>query len=176
LIAYEMAQQLEAAGETVACLAIMDTPAPSVQLTNPLSAILHLGVKTLLPALSAYCIDYLRLWRQQQAGLPLPALHRLLRVTLANTRASRQVHLQPYSGRVTLLRSAQDFGALGQHPDLGWGAFARGGVEVVSVPGDHMTLLRQPHVPIVAERLRACLVKAGQPSLSNNVVKTKEHA
>ena len=165
LVAYIMAQQLEAAGETVACLAILDTPAPSDALTITPTDALRIGVKTLAPAIGAYFIDYWKLWRQRQSALTLPPPHRLLRVTLASVRASRQVLLQSYPGPVTLLRSTQDFGAIAHRPDLGWGDFARGGVDVVPVPGDHMTLVRQPHVPIVAERLAACLAKARQRSV-----------
>ncbi|MCX6047110.1 MAG: amino acid adenylation domain-containing protein [Chloroflexi bacterium] len=165
LIAHVMAQQLEAVGETVACLAIIDTPAPSSQLPNTLGAALRFGIKTLAPALGAYVTDYWKLWRQRQLDLQLPAPYRLLRVTLANAQAGRYYKMQPYAGRVTLLRSTQDFGPLGQGPDLGWRDFARGGVDVVPVPGDHMTLLRPPHVSLVAEQLTASLAKARQQAM-----------
>jgi len=40
---------------------------------------------------------------------------------------------------------------------MGWGDRTRGGVEVERVPGEHMTLLREPHVIVLAEKLRRWL-------------------
>src|SRR5436853_5848873 len=39
-------------------------------------------------------------------------------------------------------------------PTLGWGSVAAGGVEVISTPGDHFSLLRPPHVQALVERMR----------------------
>jgi aspartate racemase len=64
-----------------------------------------------------------------------------------------------YAGRVTLLRaSAQPLSRL-QAADLGWSQLAGGGVEVIHVPSSHETLFAEPHVRVLAERLRACLHK-----------------
>jgi amino acid adenylation domain-containing protein len=40
---------------------------------------------------------------------------------------------------------------------LGWNAFSSQPVNVHFVPGDHVTLLRLPHVQVLAERLNACI-------------------
>ena len=34
---------------------------------------------------------------------------------------------------------------------------AKGPVEVISVPGNHMTMMRPPYVQVLAKRLKACL-------------------
>jgi len=34
-----------------------------------------------------------------------------------------------------------------------------GGIEVHEIPGTHETLLQEPHVQIVAEKLKACLAQ-----------------
>jgi len=39
----------------------------------------------------------------------------------------------------------------------GWGQFSEGPVEVHVVPGDHLTMMTEPHVQVLAERLKACL-------------------
>jgi thioesterase domain-containing protein/acyl carrier protein len=65
-----------------------------------------------------------------------------------------------YSGRLTLFRARMvpDFvGSDFSDPSLGWGRWAAEGVEVLSVPGDHMNLLQPPHVRDLAEALKACL-------------------
>ncbi|MFB2875364.1 amino acid adenylation domain-containing protein [Floridanema aerugineum] len=40
---------------------------------------------------------------------------------------------------------------------LGWNAFSSQPVDVQFVPGDHVTILRLPHVQVLAERLNACI-------------------
>jgi thioesterase domain-containing protein/acyl carrier protein len=45
-------------------------------------------------------------------------------------------------------------------PDWGWERLAQNTLEIYSVPGDHMTILSQSHVGILATQLKACLDKA----------------
>jgi hypothetical protein len=66
---------------------------------------------------------------------------------------------QAYAGCVTLFRSRT-------HPLLcsfdercGWGELARGGVEVRLVPGEHESILVEPHVQALAADLRRLLVE-----------------
>jgi thioesterase domain-containing protein len=46
-------------------------------------------------------------------------------------------------------------------PTLGWRGLARGGVELHRVPGNHASIMNEPIVGQLAERLRACI--AGCP-------------
>jgi thioesterase domain-containing protein/acyl carrier protein len=62
-----------------------------------------------------------------------------------------------YPGRVTLFRARVRPLFRLHGPDLGWGPFARGGVEVIVIPGNHETILKEPHVRALAARLRARL-------------------
>ncbi len=41
------------------------------------------------------------------------------------------------------------------HPLKGWDKVATEGVELVVVPGDHFTMMREPHVEVLAEQLRS---------------------
>jgi amino acid adenylation domain-containing protein len=45
-------------------------------------------------------------------------------------------------------------------PALGWGQFSAEPVEIHVVPGDHVTMMTEPHVHVLAEQLRACLDRA----------------
>src|SRR5258707_1208696 len=45
-------------------------------------------------------------------------------------------------------------------PKLGWQGLAAGGLEIHEVPGDHNTILLEPHVGALAEKLRRCIEKA----------------
>lgn len=42
-------------------------------------------------------------------------------------------------------------------PTWGWQEFAKGPVELIFVPGNHITMIAQPHVRVLAERLTECL-------------------
>ena len=69
-----------------------------------------------------------------------------------------------YTGPVTVLRTQ------GQHAtvshDLGWGALCQGDVDVIDVPGNHMTVLREPQVTAVACQLQALLDHASVETTS----------
>ncbi|HLG68842.1 MAG TPA: thioesterase domain-containing protein, partial [Chloroflexota bacterium] len=69
------------------------------------------------------------------------------------------LHYAPglYDGRVTLFRARvqRPFALL--PPDLGWRQLAIGGAEIHVVPGDHASILHEPHVAVLAEKLTACL-------------------
>ena len=60
---------------------------------------------------------------------------------------------KPWSGRITLFRASEQ-----PDPrlprDLGWTAFAEGGVEVYELPGDHDLVFREPNIQILAEQVR----------------------
>jgi len=48
---------------------------------------------------------------------------------------------------------------LKQQADWGWSQYAEGSVDILMVPGDHHTMMSQPHVQVLAEKLRKCLEK-----------------
>jgi thioesterase domain-containing protein/acyl carrier protein len=44
-------------------------------------------------------------------------------------------------------------------PTWGWSRYAEGLVDILMVPGDHFTMMNQPQVQVLADKLRACLDK-----------------
>ena len=44
-------------------------------------------------------------------------------------------------------------------PTWGWSQYAEDLVDILMVPGDHFTMMNQPNVQVLAEKLRACLDK-----------------
>jgi aspartate racemase len=42
-------------------------------------------------------------------------------------------------------------------PDLGWSELAPGGLEIHDVPGDTFSMLEEPHIQVLAEKLRDCI-------------------
>ncbi len=77
--------------------------------------------------------------------------------------ASVEYTIRPYPGRVTVYRAIErvfydaDYAAAG----LGWGSVALGGVDTIDVPGDHVGILREPAVGVIARSLRERIDRLG---------------
>ncbi len=67
---------------------------------------------------------------------------------------------QVYRGKMTLFQAAKQPLGIYRDPKLGWQGLAAGGLEIHEVPGDHNTILLEPHVGTLAEKLRGCIEKA----------------
>ncbi|MGH8546047.1 MAG: amino acid adenylation domain-containing protein, partial [Gammaproteobacteria bacterium] len=81
------------------------------------------------------------------------------RVAQAQYRASRKYHPRLYPGPVALFRARmQPFFSL-HSPTKGWDRVAAGGVEIRVIPGNHLGMLQEPHVRVLAKELTACLAK-----------------
>ena len=95
---------------------------------------------------------------------PLPENDEHLNILGANHQAQSQYIFQVYPGRMTLLRTEDNEReeATGMQYDLefGWGDLITGGIDVHHIPGSHYTLLEEPNVQVLAEKLKLCLEKA----------------
>ncbi len=67
-----------------------------------------------------------------------------------------------YPGRITLFRSRFHSPFLGLGRQMGWDRVALGGVEVVSVPGGHLSVLQPPNVDTLASKLAERLARRGR--------------
>lgn len=72
-------------------------------------------------------------------------------------RAGQTYAPQVYPGKVTLFRAANQ--PLGIYPDptLGWERFVGGDLEIFDVPGHHGSIVAEPYVRELAEKLRHCI-------------------
>ncbi|MFP2926702.1 SDR family oxidoreductase [Pyxidicoccus sp. 3LG] len=93
-------------------------------------------------------------------ALRQPAMVPMFRLFLLHVRETYAYQPRAYDGRVTLLKCTRLGGRNKKDPTLGWGLLAAGGVDVHELPGEHLTLLRQPHVRTLADRLRQSLDEA----------------
>ena len=147
LVAYEMAQQLQRAGQEVGLLALLDTHTPSV-----LGQISDLDDEELL-----------RLFKSDMDALYGPdsldsnQLDRLFQVFRANAQAMLRYEPQRYEGRMTLFRAGDRLYELSLDPIEEWRNLAGDGVEVHVVPGNHYTMLKEPAVLVLADWLKVCL-------------------
>jgi amino acid adenylation domain-containing protein len=188
-IAFEMACQLEAAGEEVALLALFDTfPAGYFKLL-PGSASMgqrlfrrakkwqshflnlrQLGTADKLgylftklsyaPAKAKHRI-YRRAYKFfQKFGKPLPLV--LRNMEEINFAAVKDYEPQTYSGDVNLYL-ATDLTADYDSKD-GWSELVRGRIETCKIPGNHLNIIKEPGVRVLAKNLRASIerVTAGK--------------
>ena len=183
-VAFEMARQLEAQGQRVALLALLDTScrADKNRTDAPLSRQQrrrnhrhirrHLAPRDRL----IYSAHYAKMWGKRRFNslrkrLDGPAktaqfqrdqeqLDRVLEESSCENRAASAAYqVRPYGGRITLFRAMLSF-CPRRSIELGWQSFAD--VRIVEVSGDHYSLLEQPHVRLLARRLKKCLEEAQQ--------------
>lgn len=181
-IAFEMACQLEAAGEQVALLALLDTfPAgyfkllpgnsslaqrlsrrarkwqshlTNLRTLNAADKLRYAGTKLRYAPAKAKHKIYRRAYKiYQKVGRPLPPV--LKNIEEINFAAVKDYEPQTYSGDVTLFL-ASDLTADYDSQD-GWRELVRGHIETHQIPGNHLNIIREPGVRVLAERLRACL-------------------
>src|SRR5215216_279468 len=82
----------------------------------------------------------------------------LWRVFEANASAMLNYVPQIYQGEIALFK-AMDNSSNGSH-DHDWKTLATRGVDAQELPGDHFSMMREPHVRSLAQRLSDCLSKA----------------
>jgi amino acid adenylation domain-containing protein len=182
-VAFEMARQLRALGETVGLLAILDG-APFLETARPeesdvdylLDIAAYVGnfwgrapevsperLATLDPdGQIAYVAEGLAAVDFLPPGTGERQLRRVLAVYRANVTALRAYQAGFYPDGLTLLRAEErpDAPGLLSRDDLGWRDLTGGPVEILTVPGNHLSLLAEPNVHVLAAHLRACLERA----------------
>ena len=176
-IAAEMALQLQAQDQRVAFLALFDTAAKN---DTPVLLVEH-DVDTLLlwrPALTelaatvqhldpeqrfVYLVEQARQRGIVSDQLDLEQIRALLRLLWAMRESERIYQTRPYPDRITLFRATER--PADQPLDLDWGEFAQEGVEMIFIPGDHLTIITDDdNVGVLAERLCTYLDAADQAS------------
>ncbi|HEX7360856.1 MAG TPA: amino acid adenylation domain-containing protein [Bryobacteraceae bacterium] len=183
-VAFEMARLLEQKGEAVAVLAILDTPAPVMAEYRDMAAWDNAHwIAELASKIGQLLNPDLDLSAETLSGLEFTA--QLLRFKEALTRADlfpddagvehlsavvelfkahSQVKYTATGGvraGITLYRTEKaPEHAPADSRDPTWGWSSLGNVEVHFVPGDHLTMLRPPHVAVLGKKLAACLAEA----------------
>jgi aspartate racemase len=183
-VAFEMAQQLVAQGEKVALLALLDTYTSEALKQIPggerFSAhwnnSLKFGPIYVLKKAKDNVKGKIQRFNDQlnrslneigcklylSIGRPLPNNLQDFTFQQENIQASRNYVPQVYPGRVTFFRSRDEITRVSSYrdPQLCWGELAAGGLECYEVPGTHLGMLQEPHVQVLAEKLKDCLDNA----------------
>ncbi|MBW4424871.1 MAG: amino acid adenylation domain-containing protein [Nostoc desertorum CM1-VF14] len=84
----------------------------------------------------------------------------MLRVFYANSQAVLNYVPQVYPKRINLFRTKVQLNVAEEDASMGWDQLAVGETEIHHIPGNHLTMLRKPHIQVLAAQLRACIEKA----------------
>ncbi|KAM3092340.1 amino acid adenylation domain-containing protein [Phormidesmis sp. 146-12] len=179
LVAFEMAQQLTQAGHQISLLAMLDTPAPcnKLSLYHSLKFLFGTALWSTLPFLLDYgalATNWLHSrnprfarWQWSSIARQIPEAARLqlldesaiasiLKIVYANAQAAYRYTPRSYRDRIILFKAVENSDAMGQDPTLGWSALTNN-IQLHQVPGNHLSLLKPPHVQTLAQQLRSYL-------------------
>jgi amino acid adenylation domain-containing protein len=184
LVAFEIAQQLKAQGQTVSLLALMDTrlatalkPLPkSKRMVEHWSRFSDRGLRYLLEKTLQTVVGRSRRFRAAMSdrytkaaiqfcaatGRPLHEDWQDFLYEEQNEQSTLGYCPQVYSGTITLFKAMdQKVGVSALlDPELGWRDLAAGGLEIHDIPGSHLGMLQDPHAQVLGESLRASIDRA----------------
>ena len=177
MIALEAAQQLQAQGEEVALLAMMDTWGPTAftpysklkKLTIKAKKLRRLGFKYLLAQQDAVKQKLHQLSQKFGTGAKIDRANiaksdrddsQSNNLNQVYIRARKNYVPQVYSGTLKVFRSMEneamvEFGEIDSK--LGWSNMATDGLDIIDIPGDHLGILKEPNVEILAAELQKCI-------------------
>jgi thioesterase domain-containing protein len=177
VVAYEMAQQLRAAGEPVGLLALLESWPPVTISTRVLKPGAQALVGLMVDRIRLYLRTFAQLHGRQRFDYLLERIRTItqilaqrdafrgdrselhLRLVMeANLLALRHYDPQVYPGRAVLFRAEGRKVGTDDDRRLAWQQLAAGGLEICTVPGDDSgAMLEEPHVRVVASRLQEYL-------------------
>lgn len=180
IVAFEMALQLTRQGQQVALLALIDGAMPPhlyLKLRNRDGSKKSKSLAELLQSFIYFCkngrlftlLGYkyrqqVRKFRQKRAKNSQasdPLLENVQKVFRSHLKARADYVPQGmYPGKIDIYAS----GTLRTDQQDKWGELADGGIEYHFVGGEHGTIDREPHVRVLAKKLRESMDKAGQNS------------
>ncbi|MGR8929908.1 MAG: amino acid adenylation domain-containing protein [Gammaproteobacteria bacterium] len=153
VIAFEMARQLDAHGDVVAFLGLIDSVPPNS------SSTISWMLQDLCKGKNLRLVQE-RFYALVLNAIRLPQLRKLKGVGESHRWALWSYRPQPFSGRITVFRPASY--EYSSDKALGWSSLTGDGVEVHLLPGQHRDLVKEPGVQRLAERLNQCMAAASQ--------------
>ncbi|MCI0546230.1 MAG: amino acid adenylation domain-containing protein [Candidatus Rokubacteria bacterium] len=181
IVAFEMAQQLQAAGQPVGLLAMLEaswqdaeTSARFRQRRNRMRRRIAFEAAQLTRLRGSRKIGYLlgrartlvlegprallprviTHWKEERGPAAAYLDDAIRRVEAAHWDAVEKYVPRVYPGRVTLFRPARLSVRFILDPSYGWAPLAGGGLDIVEIPGDRPTIVEEPGARILAEELR----------------------
>jgi aspartate racemase len=180
-VAFEMARQLDAKGQKVALLGLLDTVGPA---TSPLSdtrkSPLLMRLLRMKPAvflekakgnLRGKFDLLMNIFKRilckfyRAIGRPLPVDLQDFTYRELNNDALRHYVAGVYPRQATLFNAVESASLRANDREFGWGKTVTGGIEIHEIPGDHLGMLKEPHVRVLAEKLQACIDRTQRNAL-----------
>jgi thioesterase domain-containing protein len=181
-VAFEMARQLAEREKEIALLLLIDTQleqediSTDDDLTLLVDFAFNLGLFSrgdLSPpprlaeeSLDAQ-LDYILGQGQRMGLLPpdfdLAQLCRLFEVFKANAKALSSYKARQFEGRITYFAASEPLPGTASNTYQRVDRFAAGGVEMYKLPGNHFTMMKEPHVKAMAGLLEQCLAIVPEP-------------
>ncbi len=178
IVAYEMAQQLLAAGEEIGTLVMLDSIPARIPTATKMDRLkiqlIHMGEQGLkFPinwAVNRYNWETRKLWKNKEEMTP--AEFRSEEIEAAFLEACAVYEHKPYPGQVELFRPPfQERYVMGPGRVLNesreyldeanhWRQYITGKLNVHMVTGDHDSMVLEPHVRVLANKLKVCLNEA----------------
>ncbi|BAY93738.1 MULTISPECIES: non-ribosomal peptide synthetase [unclassified Tolypothrix] len=87
------------------------------------------------------------------------AVPSILRVFYANSQAVLNYVPQVYPKQIHFFRTQVQSTIAEKEPSMGWNQLAAEGTEIHHIPGNHLTMLRKPHIQVLAAQIKASVVK-----------------
>jgi thioesterase domain-containing protein len=178
-----MARQLEQRGEEVAAVILIDTPAPGAVTMAPQAqaqtnllvlrevlgqvgvdvdgreALAHLAPADQIGSV----LEQIGRAEAVPSGLEAETVRRMLRCVDAGRGAMAAYRAPTIRAPLTVLRAADDrvlrelTGAQALPADLGWGGHSLAGVETMTSPGDHLSMVFGAHAAGLAKHISAVM-------------------
>ena len=191
LIAYEIACQLEAQGQKVAFLGLIDTFAPGYQprprfYTPPVFYQLYIHcfnlarvnprrklgyilerIKRIIPKFIWEKLDKSTLLINDSLHNELPEIYRNLpiyeTIKLAHYEAYNSYSpARSYAGKITLYRAIERPTTIQYYPSLGWDKLIAQEIEIFEVSGHHNSIVHEPHVQVLSKQIQKSVDKSLQ--------------
>ena len=175
-IAIEMRRQMEAMGKEVKLLAMFDTNAEAnILYAADWSVKLPMKLKRQFPKFVfftkcffkrpvttiMYQWEYVKNLGKKIGLIKTPEATgiyiKLNRIQEKHLAAFKKYNLTPFNGKIHLFRAIYRLYFVGDSEYLGWRDYAKQGVVVYDVPGDHKTMFQEPHAKQLAASLQQAL-------------------
>ncbi len=176
-IAFEMARQLSAQGAEPRLLMLIDAGVPGSDEPLKTRTKIHAFLTRLRNGRLTYFGRVLSgkaaYWRimlirririaecagYQLAGRRVPLRLHYFQAEEAHIRALQRYSFRSYPGKITLFKATDRGEILGrrEHPTLGWGQYAVGGLDIHDILSAHISILYEPYVQNFADKLRTIL-------------------
>ena len=175
IVAFDLARQLTEQGEKVAFLGLLDIRCPVIpEIDTPFREWIDIQIdrmrKLTLKQQFHYLIEKLFYPKSQayrdevvaslaDLGLFTPEL---VKVLDCNVQAVKEYQPQVFAGRATLFWSEYQDWYIDKYPTLGWGDLVTDGLDIQQIPGNHTTLMQEPYVRVLAEKLKSSIEEAAK--------------